>query len=146
MPLREATIHDIKEIQIVRNSVRENELSDPSLVTDADCEEYILNRGKGWVYEVDNRVVGFAIADLVDHNIWALFLHPDYERQGIGKVLHDTMLDWYFSQTQSNVWLSTDPQTRAYKFYLKAGWTEVGEYGKGEVKFEMTHAYWLENE
>ncbi len=50
--LREARIEDIPQIQRVRNSVKENILSDPSLVSDADCEEYITKRGKGWVYEV----------------------------------------------------------------------------------------------
>ncbi len=27
-------------------------------------------------------------------------------------------------------------------FYRKAGWTEVGIYGKGEIKFEMTYDDW----
>ena len=47
MRIREAKIGDIKQIQFVRNSVRENTLSDPKLVTDQDCEEFISKRGKG---------------------------------------------------------------------------------------------------
>lgn len=39
MIIREANVKDIKQIQVVRNSVKENALSDPNLVTDADCEE-----------------------------------------------------------------------------------------------------------
>lgn len=42
MMIREATIDDIKQIQIVRNSVTENTLSDPGLVTDEDWEEFII--------------------------------------------------------------------------------------------------------
>ena len=38
--------------------------SDPNLVTDEDCEEFITLRGKGWACEIDNQIVGFAIADL----------------------------------------------------------------------------------
>jgi len=49
MNLREATIDDIHHIQLVRNSVTENTLSDPNLVTDEDCKEFITVRGKGWV-------------------------------------------------------------------------------------------------
>lgn len=64
MTFREATIHDIPQIQVVRNAVTENTLSNPALVTDKDCEEYIMKRGKGWVCEVDGTIVGFAIADL----------------------------------------------------------------------------------
>ncbi|MCH6201807.1 hypothetical protein MMU07_19665 [Aquiflexum sp. LQ15W] len=72
MIIREAIIEDIKQIQIVRNSVTENTLSNPNLVTDEDCEEFITKRGKGWVCEIDEQIVGFAIADLKENNIWAL--------------------------------------------------------------------------
>lgn len=54
------------------------------------------------------------------------------------------MLKWYFSQTDKTVWLSTSPNTRAEKFYRNAGWREVGVYGKGEIKFEMSSAEWNE--
>jgi len=142
MIFREAKVTDIPQIQVVRNSVKENALSDSGLVTDKDCENYLLHRGKGWICETDGRVVGFAIADLVDHNVWALFVHPDFDKRGIGKRLHDDMLDWYFSQTDSTIWLGTAPNTRAENFYRKAGWKEAGIHGKGEIKFEMTAATW----
>ena len=142
MIYREATTDDIKQIQIVRNSVKENVLSNPNLVTDEDCREFLMVRGKGWVCEIDNRIVGFAIADLKDNNIWALFLHPDFERKGIGQKLHKIMLDWYFAQTKNKVWLGTAFNTRAEKFYRKAGWTEVGLHGTKEIKFEMTYDRW----
>ena len=146
MLFREAGITDIPQIQVVRNSVKENILSNPALVTDGDCENYLVNRGKGWVCEIDGRIVGFAIADLLDHNVWALFVQPGFDKKGIGKKLHDDMLNWYFSQTDSTIWLSTSPNTRAEKFYRKAGWKEVGIHGKGEIKFEMTAAFWKKAE
>ncbi len=142
MKIRAADISDIKQIQVVRNSVRENVLSDPGLVTDQDCEEFLTRRGKGWVCEIDHRIVGFAIADLKENNIWALFLLPEFEGRGIGRQLHDVMLDWYFSQTKDPVWLGTAPNTRAAGFYRKSGWTEIGTHGKGEIKFEMTYDDW----
>jgi hypothetical protein len=52
------------------------------------------------------------------------------------------MLDWYFSKSTENVWLGTAPGTRAEAFYRKAGWTEAGTHGKGEIKFEMTFDDW----
>ena len=142
MTIREALTTDIKQIQIVRHSVKENTLSNPNLVTDNDCEEFITIRGKGWVCEMESRIVGFAIVDLKDSNIWALFVHPEFEKQGIGRRLHDTMLDWYFSQTKNKVWLSTSPNTRAEIFYIRSGWVETGSHGKGEIKFEMTLDNW----
>lgn len=143
MIFREAKTPDIEQIQIVRNSVRENILSNPDLVTDRDCEEFLTLRGKGWVCEVENQIVGFSIVDLKDNNIWALFLIPEFEKKGIGQKLHNLMLDWYFEQTQDTVWLGTTPKTRAENFYRRSGWTDVGMHGKKEIKFEMTYKTWL---
>lgn len=141
MIIREANIEDIPQIQIVRNAVKENTLSDPNLVTNQDCEEFLTVRGKGWVCEIDHLIVGFSIVDLKENNIWALFLHPDFENRGIGRKLHDVMLNWYFSKTNETVWLGTSPNTRAEIFYRKSGWQETGMHGK-EIKFEMTFDNW----
>ncbi len=137
MILREATIVDIPGMQIVRNAVLENRLSDPDLVPDQDVKDYILRRGKGWVTVEGDRITGFSIISLQDHNVWALFVHPEQEKKGFGRILHDEMMRWYFSQTQETIWLSTAPGTRAEAFYRKARWKESGTYGKGEVRFEM---------
>jgi GNAT superfamily N-acetyltransferase len=142
MIFREALIADIPQIQIVRNAVTENILSNPDLVPDKDVEDYIINRGKGWVCEIDKTIVGFAIVSVTDNNVWALFIQPGYDKMGMGKKLHDIMMDWYFEQTNAAIWLSTGPGTRADQFYRKAGWAETGIYGKGEVKFEMTATQW----
>ena len=142
MHFREAKIEDIPQMQIVRNAVKENQLSDPALIKDADYDEYLLVSGKGWVCEVENSVVGFAIADLQKNNIWALFITPDFAEKGNGKKLHLLMLNWYFKQTQQTVWLGTSPNTRAETFYTKQGWTKVGTHGNKELKFEMTYQQW----
>lgn len=142
MNYREATIEDIPQIQQVRNSVKENRLSNPALVTNEDCRKYLTERGKGWVCEAEGIIVGFSIADLKNNNIWALFVNPKYEGRGIGRKLHNLMLDWYFSKGKQMVWLGTSPNTRAADFYLKAGWTVTGLHGEDEVKFEMTMEEW----
>ena len=145
MVVREAKTDDMKQMQIVRNSVTENTLSNPDLVTGKDYEVFVTERGKGWVCEIDHQIVGFAIADLRENNIWALFIDPNFEKKGIGQLLHNTMLDWYFKQTKNTVWLGTAFDTRAEKFYRKAGWIEVGTNGAEEIKFEMTHNNWTTN-
>jgi len=142
MQFRQAISSDIPQIQYVRNAVKENMLSDPALVSDADCETYLNRRGRGWVCEIDDKIVGFAIADLEDNNIWALFIHPDHEAKGIGKQLMHIMLTWYFENEKAFVWLSTSPGTRAEAFYRKNGWREAGLHGKGEIRFEMTVTEW----
>jgi GNAT superfamily N-acetyltransferase len=145
MIIREAGISDIEKMQEIRNSVRENVLSDPARITYHDYKEYIMNRGRGWVCELDEEIRGFAVIDTADLNIWALFVQPGFEKKGIGKKLHDHMLDWYFINHDQTLWLSTAPQTRAENFYRKAGWKETGLYGKGEIRFEMTFEDWKDH-
>ena len=142
---REAIESDIDQMTEVRLSVKENRLSDPNSITRADYKEYLFKRGKGWVCEIDNIIRGFSIADVEDHNIWALFVHPRYEKMGIGKSLHRMMLEWYFNTTVEKVWLSTAPGSRAETFYRKAGWIQVGQTVTGEIKFEMTLELWKKN-
>jgi len=145
MLFREATPKDIPQIQIVRHSVKENTLSNPNLVTDQDCLEFLTIRGKGWVCECEGQIVGFAIADLKENNIWALFIDPKFEGKGIGSKLQNIMLAWYFSQGKSYVWLGTSPKTRAETFYRKSGWIENGKNGPDEIKFEMYKDQYLKN-
>lgn len=142
MIIRQAFIEDIPQIQLVRNSVRENVLSNPALVTDMDVDDYITRRGRGWVSEQADLITGFSIVSVADANVWALFVHPDFEGRGLGRKLHNEMMNWYFLQTDKTIWLSTSPGTRAEKFYRTAGWRECGVYGKGEVRFEMTKEEW----
>jgi GNAT superfamily N-acetyltransferase len=99
-------------------------------------------RGKGWICEINNEIVGFSIADLKENNVWALFLNPEQEHKGIGTKLHNIMVDWYFSQTKTTLWLGTSPNTRAEMFYKKIGWVVVGMHGSDETKFEMTYENW----
>ena len=140
--IREASGNDISAMHLVRMSVKENALNNPDLVKLQDYEEFLSRRGKGWVCEMDNQIFGFAVVDLVDNNVWALFLHPDKEGKGFGKQLHDRMMEWYFDQTTKPIWLSTSPGTRAEAFYSKAGWKKNGFQKNGEVRFEMAIEDW----
>jgi ubiquinone/menaquinone biosynthesis C-methylase UbiE/GNAT superfamily N-acetyltransferase len=145
MQFREATISDIAQLQIIRQAVKENRLSDPSLVKKEDYVEFLERRGKGWVCESDGNILGFAIADLQEENIWALFVSPEYEAKGIGKRLQQLMLDWYFNQNKKYVWLGTEPNSRAERFYRRSGWKHAGVRKNGEIKFEMTDNRWVNN-
>lgn len=142
MIFKEAKTSDIEQMSSVRLSVRENTLSNPGLVTAKDYREYLVNRGKGWVCEIDKQIAGFSIADLQAHNVWALFVRPEYEGMGIGRKLHTIMMDWYFSQTNEKVWLGTWPKTRADRFYRTYGWKETGKQPNGETRFELTFEDW----
>jgi len=141
MKIRVATPADIKDLFTVRMSVKENVLVNTALVTDEICGHYLTERGKGWACELGGGIAGFAIADVQEDSIWALFVRPEYEGMGIGKALHDTMLDWYFATGKQKVWLTTAPETRAEQFYRAAGWHETGRKN-GEIIFELLAAQW----
>jgi GNAT superfamily N-acetyltransferase len=138
MIFREATVNDIDAYMLVRMAVKENVLNDPAKVPREDNIAYITRQGKGWVCEIENKIVGFSIVGLVQRNVWALFVLPEHEGKGIGGRLHDVMMDWYFSQTKEKIWLGTEQKTRAEIFYRKRGWKEVGIHGADETKFEMS--------
>ena len=142
MVIRQARTSDIKNMQLIRNAVKENVLSDPALVPDVDVENYISHRGKGWVCMNEGEMAGFCIADLIDNNIWALFVLPGMEGKGIGKKLQTIMLDWYFNHNRFTVWLSTQKDSRAEQFYRQSGWKDAGPYGKNEIKFTMDKDDW----
>jgi len=142
MIIREAYINDIAALHKIRIAVRENMLPDPKMITTDEYAEFLTGRGKGWLCETNNEVAGFAIVDLVKNNIWALFVAPGHEGKGIGKKLHDAMLEWYFIHTTEKIWLGTSPNTRAEKFYRKAGWKEIGKRPNGEIHFEMSAENW----
>jgi GNAT superfamily N-acetyltransferase len=141
MTIREAGVKDIEALSAIRLAVKENVLHNPALVTHKDYVDYLTVHGKGWLAEIYGVIAGFAIAGLEHNNIWALFVHPDFEKNGVGKQLHHTMMNWYFSQTDKPVWLTTAPGTRADAFYRKAGWKDVGMSGN-EVKFELRFSEW----
>jgi len=142
MNFREASLSDIPQMSQVRLAVKENALSNPALVTEQDYIDYLSKRGKGWVCELDNQIVGFAIGDLEKNNVWALFVLPAYEGQGIGRELLILLLDWYYTQTTETIWLSTAPNTRAAEFYRSFGFKETGKMPNGELKFELSADDW----
>ena len=116
----------------IRRSVRENRLSDPNLVTDKDCAEFI-ERSEMWVWEEDGIVQAFAAGDIRDGWIWALFVAPEYEGRGIGKALLSMACETLRNAGYAVAKLSTAAGTRAERFYMENGWTLVNKNGRGEV-------------
>ena len=136
MTIRLAADDDIPQMQRIRLSVIENRLSDPSRVQTHHYRA-MLRSGRGWVCEVDGRVTGFAIVDLAAASLWALFVDPAYERRGIGRLLHDAAVEWLFAAGVARITLTTDPGTRAERFYQSAGWECVGPAEKGEKRYDL---------
>lgn len=142
MQIRVATEADIPAMHRVRTSVLENRLRDPARVQPGDYRSRMGGRGRAWVAEVGERVVGFAVADLSRRSVWALFVDPAFEGRGAGRRLHDEMMEWLFAAGVDRVRLSTDPGTRAERFYLAAGWEHAGSEPDGEIRYQMSRQRW----
>ena len=118
-------------------AVVENRLSDPRSIGPEHYRSMLSDHGRGWVFEQDGRIVAFAVGDHSRRNIWALFVAPGFEGRGIGRALHEPMVQWLFERSAEPLWLSTEPGTRAERFYAAAGWRRAGTERNGEVRFEL---------
>lgn len=120
----------------VRMSVKENVLSNPALVTKAHYEALLQTPGASWVWTEGGAIRGFVIMDFAERNLWALFVHPDHEGLGIGRSLLTRILKQCRMLGLNSLTLSTDPATRAFRFYLTAGWERKDPLPSGEVLME----------
>lgn len=133
---RVANERDIDAMSAIRLAVLENRLSNPGRVTRFDYEDYLERFGRGWVCELDGRIVGFSYADKRDASIWALFVEPAMEGRGIGRRLLALALDYLSALGHVRALLSTGADTRADRFYAALGWTRAAPVD-GEVCFTL---------
>ena len=133
--LRLATPDDWPQVTELRLSVLENQLSDPASVPRAMYDEYVTTIGRGWVAEIDRQIVGFAIANR-SGLIWALFIRPGLDGRGLGQALLGKCLAWLTDLGVAEAMLETGANTRAERFYRRAGWHETTRSGD-ELTFRL---------
>jgi GNAT superfamily N-acetyltransferase len=138
---REATAADMPGIARVRTSVRENQLTMAQLrergITNESVAASFLGDSKGWVAERNGEIVAFAIADRASASLFALFVLPSCERQGLGSHLHELAMQWLHANAVTHVWLTTGPNTSAARFYERRGWTAKGRAEHGDIRYEL---------
>ena len=133
--VRRAVASDIAGMHRVRMSVLENRLVSRQL-SEQDYLVEIEATGRGWVIELEGNIVAFAVGNAATGGIWALFVEPGHEGRGYGRQLHDAMVAWLWQQGHDQLWLTTEPGTRAARFYEVAGWRQVGETAD-ELRYEL---------
>lgn len=129
---------DIPAMSHIRLSVTENLLSDPGRVTTRMYEDYLEKDGRGWVAEIDGAVLAFCYADKNDASIWALFVDPAHEGQGLAKRLLQLAVAWLFELGHRSIRLSTAAHSRADRFYAAQGWRQQSIKGR-EVEYVLDH-------
>ena len=134
--IRKATPDDRGRISEVRNAVRENRLAAGNVAHVATTADWIHANGTFWVWEEQGAVQGFAVADVRDGTIFGLFVHPDFEGRGIARALLPLACDDLRRAGHATARLTTDPGTRADRFYRRNGWTDTGRRENGEIVFE----------
>ncbi|MBY5922549.1 GNAT family N-acetyltransferase [Ferrimonas balearica] len=136
--IRPATVADIPELSRIRLAVVENVLADPGRIPPELYETFLTERGRGWVALCGGTAAGFAVADGEDASIWALFVDPPFEGQGLGKALLERATDWLFANGARVITLSTEVGTRAEGFYLAQGWHPGAIDVRGERHFTLS--------
>jgi len=135
---REAAYNDIPHMTRIRLAVTENVLRDPTRITPQMYADFLEKDGRGWVALVDGEIVAFSYANKIDGSIWALFVDPRFEGQGLGKLLLSLATTWLFSLGVTQVTLSTGTRTRAAQFYKRLGW-RLASSSAGDSMFVLDH-------
>jgi GNAT superfamily N-acetyltransferase len=133
---------DMDAITELRTSVAENHLSIKGMAAlgitiDGIASSIAAGERCCFVAEARGRIVAFSMADRRDGQIFALFTRPGFEGRGYGSALLAEALGWLTAQGHEAAWLSTDPGTRAERFYRKKGWKAEGTTATGEVVLRL---------
>ena len=130
--MRELEPRDIRRCLEIRTSVRENRYSLAALeqagITETSVTALLTATHKGWVCEVEGKMVGFSIGNRSNGEFWVIAVLPEFEGRGIGRELMQRVVQWLRASGCADIWLWTSPEvsTRAYGFSLKSGWQDCG--------------------
>lgn len=141
MLLRHAITADVEALFDVRTSVNQNHLSREQLaelgITPAALAEVINQSPCAWVVEVDGVTVGFSMVDFETGELFALFVRPEFEGRGVGRLLLQTAEASLF-KSHEVIWLVTDKNddVRANRIYQHSGWYQAANVDSRDVRYE----------
>ena len=127
---REIQPDDMQAIFDVRGAAWHNDNGLEELtrfgITHDSVREMMQQTHRGWLCEVDGKVVGFAMGNRATGEMWVIAVLKEYEGRGFGKRLLTMVEDWLFSAGWDEIWLTTDPDetVRAVGFYRHLGWRD----------------------
>lgn len=95
-------------------------------ITPDSMRAAIKGTHRGWLFEEDGKVGGFAMGDCEKAELTVMAMLPAHEGKGMGSQLLKKVENWLEAEGCKKIWLTTDinPNLRAYGFYLKHGWED----------------------
>lgn len=130
-PYEEGDTAEIIEVWYQASLIAHPFLTDEFLEEERiNLRERFLPHSQTWVYEKGGRVVGFI--SLMENEVGGIFVHPLWQRQGVGKVLMDQAGSLHNS-LELEVF-ADNHQGRA--FYARYGFLPINQY-RDETTAEM---------
>ncbi|MGH8055530.1 MAG: GNAT family N-acetyltransferase [Stenotrophomonas sp.] len=139
--VRLAVAADVEALFDIRTSVTQNHLSREQMAQmgiDAESLAAAVSAAPcAWLAEVDGQPVAFSMIDLDDACLFAVFVRPAFEGQGLGTAVLQPAEAALFAR-HARIWLSTDGRepVRANGFYRRHGWVPVAALDDGDVRYE----------
>ncbi|MFL6878403.1 GNAT family N-acetyltransferase [Pseudomonas marginalis] len=143
--IRAATQDDVDTLFEIRTSVVQNHLSieqmaelgiTPQLLADSMREASCV-----WIAEVDGQPVAFAMVDLAEGEVFAMFVLPSHENLGLGRQLM-AVAEAALFEHHDRLFLITDgrDEIRANGFYRHLGWSVVERVEGDDVRYQKSRA------
>ncbi len=145
MLIRVATPDDIDTLFAIRTSVVQNHLSREQMtalgITPQVLADSIREAPCVWIAEVEGRPAAFSMVDRAAGEVFAMFVQPGYEGQGLGRRLMAVAEAALFEQHE-RLFLITDgrDEIRANGFYQRLGWSKVDRVEGDDVRYEKSRA------
>lgn len=140
--IRPATPEDVAAIFDVRCSVRENHMSRDELAALDITPETVREMITGGDYIVPvaligGAIAGFAMSQISEGDVFALFVCSEHEGKGLGRALMREVESGLKEHGVADAWLFTGAEEgiRAPGFYRHLGWVESGLMEDGQIKF-----------
>ena len=144
--IRIALPEDVPILNAIRTSVRENHMTLEQMaaygITPEVIADLLRTTGRGFIGSIDGVDAGIAIADSKEGNIFAMFVLPDYEGHGLGRLLLAHAEAFLAASGVTSAWLEAGaaPGIRAHGFYEHLGWRRDGLMPDGQLRFVKSQA------
>jgi len=97
---------------------------------------------RGWLAERGGEVIGFAMGDRSNGEMWVIAVLKEYEGRGIGRALLAEVEAWLAAEGWDEIWLTTDidENDRAVGFYKHLGWVDWKFDGDRFMRKKVGHS------